>query len=199
MEDIKTIILTKRILCFAFGQARKQLNSVLYFKWWEMRDLRVCNPNQNIILLKTNPNWKSPRIPLLEQREKKSVSEQLYSRRKKGGPWAREQPDIGRFLAKVTNDFRLRSLAFSVLEPLCYFLCLLPPLVMLSSENKAPWIQKEEQLDLVQLIDLLQRIVILCLCDSSASGTHSPRNNFVSQFLKLRLNVRNFTPGSQAH
>lgn len=88
--------------------------------------------------VKNQSKLKISKNTFVRTKSKKSVSEQLYSRRKKGGPWAREQPDLGRFLAKVTNDFRLRSLAFSVLESLCYFLRLLPPLVMLSSENKAP-------------------------------------------------------------
>lgn len=93
-RTFKIIVLTERILCFALGQPRK---TELCFRSqkWNMTVLSVYNPSQDIILLKTSPNWKSPRMPLVEQRGKKNiVPVQIYSRWKKVVPWAREPPEI---------------------------------------------------------------------------------------------------------
>lgn len=89
---VKILMLTKGILCFAFGQPRKTEFCFISEKW-EMAMPGVCNPSQERILLKASPSWKSPRMPLVEQREW-FVPERIYSRWKKVVPWAREQSDI---------------------------------------------------------------------------------------------------------
>lgn len=118
----KIIILTKRILCFV--QPRKTELCLISQKW-EMTVLSVCNPSQDIIELKTSPNWKSPSMPLVEQRGKICSRETLFKVTESCALGKRVARYLGGFLLKLLEllDF---TLAFLVAKPSVVFFLLVP-------------------------------------------------------------------------